>query len=870
MPDRRVGGFLQLSFVLLCASVVSSSLKAQQSISSQHNPTSPRTNVLLDDNWMFSPEPGFNLWAPEPVLTTEQIRKLHVPAAGEGWQRVHLPDDYIVKGAISESPNTALLVGGAVCERGGRECVPPSEPNPQAGPENPRSRRSAYGGHGYLPVYPAWYRREFALPASANGKNVWLQFGGVYRDAIVFVNGQFVKQHPSGYTTFRINITPEVRYGTKNNVAVFIDPRWWEGWWYEGGGIYRHVRLIITDKLQVAPWGAYAISKVHGRIQHDAHTGDHAAADLTIQTTIRNDHNSSREFSLVSKILDPAGKLVASTASRESLAAGKSDTFEQQVEVTDARLWSLTHRNLYRLVTILQSGHTAIDRKDTSFGIRTIQFDPDKGFFLNGEHVEIKGVAAHQDFPGIGIAAPDNLWTWRIAKLKAVGANAYRTSHNPLGDPFYQAADRMGILVMDETRHLGDAYGPKSPPGTTSSDLSEVKAMVLQHRNHPSIIFWSLANEEGQQQGTAEGAKIYDAMKSAVHAIDPTRPVSSAMNGGYTSQGFLSVEDLFGVNYHNNQFPELHSRFPHLTMFGSEDIDAKTSRGTVTSNPDTGLCSGYGCGLNVDGPQNGGEPWDSWQPVMQNPFVAGEFVWTAYDYRGEPNPFSWPAVTSQVGMMDLSGFPKPVYYYWKAWWNDTPSVYVFPAWSLPTAMIGKTIVVRAYSNCEQVELLANGKSFGRRPMPPYRYVDWQVPYAPGELIARAYNHGREVAQYSIHTAGKPASLRLAAEVTQATANGEDIVPIAVRVVDAAGQTVPGADNLIHFTISGAGTIAGVANGDPSSHESNVGDQRQAFHGLAMVLVRAGSHPGTITITAHSVGLALSSITLRTKTAGGKQ
>ncbi|HEV2324996.1 MAG TPA: glycoside hydrolase family 2 TIM barrel-domain containing protein [Terracidiphilus sp.] len=818
---------------------------------------------------MFLPERGFQLWPAEPVLTPEQIRQLHIPTAGADWLRVHLPDDYIVKGEISESPNPALLVGGAVCEMGGRECVPPSEPNPQAGKKNPRSRRSAYGGHGYLPVYPAWYRREFTVPANADGKTVWLQFGGVYRDANVFVNGQFVTQHPSGYTTFRINITRDVRYGAKNEVAVFIDPRWWEGWWYEGGGIYRHVHLIIADKLHVAPWGTFIISKVHEPIRHDARTGDRAAADLAIQTTIRNDHADSRQFSLVSEIVDPQGDVVATTASSESLDAGKSGTFEQHVTLQDASLWSLAHRNLYRLVTTLQSHQALIDRKRTTFGIRALKFDPDKGFFLNGTHVEIKGIATHQDFPGIGIAAPDNLWSWRLDKLKAVGANAYRTSHNPLPEAFYQAADRMGILVMDETRHLGDAYGPKSPPGTPYSNLSEVKAMVLQHRNHPSIIFWSLANEEGLAR-TAEGAKIYAAMKAAVKAIDPTRPVTSAMNGGYTPEGFLSVEDLFGVNYHSNQLAELHQRYPHLMMFGSEDLDAKTSRGTLKSNPSTGRCSEYGCGLDVNGPQNGGEPWDSWQPVMENPFVAGEFVWTAFDYRGEPNPFSWPAVTSQTGMMDLAGFPKPLYYYWKAWWGDSPSVYVFPNWSLPKDMTGKTIVVRAFSNCEQVELLVNGKSQGKQPMPRGRYVDWQVPYAPGELTALGFDHGRVVARYTVHTAGTPAALRLAAEVSHVVANDEDVVPVAVRVVDAEGRTVPQADNLIHFTVSGAGAIAGVANGDPSSHESNVADQRRAFRGLAMVLVRAGNHPGIVTITAHSAGLKSTSIPIHTESVKGNQ
>lgn len=846
--------------LLLCSSLAFFPLMAQHSPAAHIPPRSPRTVVSLDSDWMFLPLPGFQLWSAEPVLTQQQINQLKIPGAEQTWQRIHLPDDYVVKGEISESPNPALLVDGSVCEMGSRQCVPPSVPVKIAGKSNPRSKRSAYGGHGYLPVYPAWYKREFTLPASASGKSVWLQFGGVYRDAIVFVNGQFVKQHPDGYSTFRINITSVVRYGTRNEVAVFVDPRWWEGWWYEGGGIYRHVRLITTDKLQVAPWGTFVISKVGEPMRRDTQSGDHAPASLTVQTTIRNDRAGNQQFALTSRILDAEGNIVVTTSTNETLDAGKSRTFEQHVTLRDARLWSLAHRNLYRLETTVRSAGSVDDRKQTSFGIRTIQFDPDKGFFLNGTHVEIKGVATHQDFPGIGIAAPDNLWSWRLDKLKAVGANAYRTSHNPLPEAFYTATDRMGFLVMDETRHLGDAYGPKSPTGTPYSDLSEVKEMVLQHRNHPSIIFWSLANEEGQQR-TAEGARIYAAMKAAVKAIDPTRPVTSAMNSGYTPEGFLSVEDIFGMNYNNNRFAELHREFPRLMIFGSEDLNAKTSRGTLESSPETGRCSAYGCGLTVDGPQTGGEPWDSWQPVMENPFVAGEFVWTAFDYRGEPNPFSWPAVTSQTGMMDLSGFPKPVYHYWKAWWNDTPSVYVFPDWTLPKEMVGKNIVVRAYSNCEQVELLLNGKSLGKQPMPRYRYIDWQIPYAPGELTARGYDNNRVVAQYTVHTAGKPAGLHLAAQMSHLAANSEDVMPIEVRVVDAEGRTVSDADNLIRFTVTGAGALAGVANGDPASHEANVADQRHAYHGLAMVLVRAGSHPGSFKVTAQSAGLAPASVSI---------
>jgi beta-galactosidase len=815
-------------------------------------PRSPRSVMSLDKGWMFHAEAGFKLWPAELQITADQIKELHCPRSGRGWQPVQLPDDYIVKGDLSGTPNASLRVGNT------------DETKP-----NPRLRRSPYGGHGYLPVYPAWYRRTVFIPSSDQGKSVWLNFGGVYRDAVVFVDGKFIAQHTSGYTGFRLDISSDLRYGAKNELAVFVDPRWFEGWFYEGGGIYRHVRLIVTNKLQIAPWGTFVIAKVPGAITYGSPAGDRASANLTIKSTIRNDHSTDRRFTLESQVIDPAGNVVASASSSENLTAGQEATYSQHTTLRDARLWSLNHCNLYRLATTLRVANSAVDRKLMTFGIRTIRFDPTRGFFLDGKHVEIRGMCSHQDFPGVGIGVPDNLWSWRIAKLKAMGADAYRCSHNPVANAFYSACDRMGMLVMDENRHLGDTYSPKTSMGTPYSNLSDLKAMILQHRNHPSIIMWSMCNEEPLDK-TSYGAKLFAAMKSAVRKIDPTRPTTSAMNGGYTKNGFLSAEDLLGMNYHNSEFAKIHNEFPGFMIFGSEDLDSKTSRGTITTRPASGLCAEYGCWLTPEGQANGGEPWQSWAPVIENPFVAGEFAWTGFDYRGEPNPFSWPAVTSQTGAMDLCGFPKPAYYYWKASWSRKPLVYVFPVWTFPKSMTGKSVLVRAYSNCDHVELLLNGKSFGTQAMPRYRYAEWHVPYSSGRLVAVGYDHGRRVAKYTVETAGPPAALRLTPEVRDLPADEEAVAPIRVELVDESGRVVPDADNLIRFSVSGAGTLAGVANGDPASHESNVASQRTAFYGLCMVLVRATNRPGPITLTAQSRGLPLARIVINTRPVGGER
>jgi beta-galactosidase len=818
---------------------------------------SPRSVLLLDKGWQLYAMPDFQAWPAEQLLTAAQIRQLTLPAQGKGWQPVRLPDDYLVRGAFSPEPNPSILAGGAVCALGKQECeVPKGSPSEERPKALNRPGRNAFGGHGYLPAYPAWYQRNVFIPGSAKGKDVWLDFGGVYRDAVVFVNGQFIDQHASGYTSFRLNITSAVQYEKQNSIAVFVDPRWFEGWWYEGGGIYRQVRLMISDPLQVSPWGTFVDAQVPGAIHSGSPAGDRAAAQLTIQTTVRNNHAASRAFTLVSQVIDPAGKVAASSSSEEELAAGQEATFSQRMALPDALLWSLEHRNLYTLATTLRVGRAAVDEEQTTFGVRTIRFDPERGFFLNGKHVEIQGMCVHQDFPGVGIAGPDNLWQWQIEKLQAMGTNAYRTAHNPAAEAFYDAADRMGMLVMAENRHLGDTYTLKASGDTPYSDLSDLKAMVLQLRNHPSIIMWSLGNEEGQQ-ATPYGAKIFAAMKEAVKKIDPTRPSTSAMNGGFTPDGFISVEDLLGMNYHNGEFAKIHRQYPGLMIYGSEDSNAKTARGTYESSRPSGLCSGYGCDSFTAG------PWNSWVPVVENSFVAGQFVWTGFDYRGEPNPFSWPAVTSQTGIMDLAGFPKPDYYYWKAAWNQTPQVHIFPDWSFPKEAVGKSILVRVFSNCDRVELLLNGKSVGVQSVGKELHLDWQVPYAPGTLTAIGYRQGREAARYTVHTAGVPAALRLTPEVGHLAANGEDIAPVEIEIVDAEGRVVPDADNQIEFTVSGAGTLAGVANGNPASHEPNFATQRQGFHGLAMVLVRAADRPGAITIQARAQGLMGAKIVIST-------
>ncbi len=836
LPDSMRTSLAAMLFILLACGCWTNYCPAQ-AVEPQSDTT--RTVRLLDRHWRINKMPRFNRWKPTAVLTPGQVAQLRCPWPTGTWTPVQLPNDYIVGGNFFQ--------GAGKYNYGNGHAI-----------------------HGYLPVYPAWYRRTFNVPASARGKTIWLNFGGVYRDAVVFINGQLVGQHPSGYTGFRYNIGKFLHYGQPNTLAVFVDPRFFEGWWYEGGGIYRHVRLIITNKLHVAPWGTFVISKVPGEIQYGSPTGDHAYAELTIQTTVDNAHRTGRQFTLVSQVISPHGHIVATISNPEGLAAGGQKTFIQHTAIRQAALWSLHHCNLYHLVTILRERRTIVDGKRTTFGIRTLRFSPDHGFFLNGRHVELQGTCNHQDFPAVGIGAPNNLWYWRIRKLKAMGSNAYRTAHNPLTSAFYRACDHLGMLVMDENRHLGDVYTAKTPMGAPYSNFSDLDWMVLSQRNDPCIIMWSLCNEE-PLQGNPYGAKIFKAMMQAVHKLDPTRPCTCAMSGGFNKVGFFSVENILGINYSNQDYAAIHRRIPDKMIYGSEDTNTFSDRGVLRTSRRRGLVNEYGSGPRFW--QKNGKfwylgnraPWHTLIPVMTHPFVAGEFVWTGFNYRGEPNPFGWPSVSSCTGMMDLCGFPKSVYYYWKAWWVKQPLVYIFPDWTFPRSRIGQPILVRCYSNCRRVGLFLNGQNLGVKRMPKYKYLDWTVPYAPGKLTARGYDGGHKVvARWSYRTAGPAAALQLRDEVPTLAANGESLAPIAVQVVDAQGIPVPNAHNMIRFGVSGPGTIAGVDNGSSASHESNIGHQVRAFHGLCMVMVRARRHSGIITLTAKANGLPPATLTIQSQ------
>ena len=711
------------------------------------------------------------------------------------WRRVDLPHDFVVEGSY-----------------------------------DPTADRN----HGYLPVGVAWYRKEFVLPASDRGRRIWLEFDGVYRASTFWLNGRLLGRHQSGYTSFYFDVTDAVVFGGRNVLAVRVDARGFEGWWYEGGGIYRHVWLTKLAPVHVGHWGTYVVSQVPG--------GDQGRADeahLTITTSVVNDGPTQTDAVLLSRILAPSGREVASVQSRLALAPSESRNVVQETTLSRPALWSIETPNLYRLHSTIVVGGKPVDETYTTFGIRTIRFDPDRGFFLNGKHVKIMGTCNHQDFAGVGIALPDRCHVFKIEKLKQMGSNAYRCAHHPHATEILDACDRLGMLVMDENRRLG----------ASEEILGQVESMVLRDRNHPSVIMWSMCNEEWAYQGTERGAQMFSAMKQTVLRHDSTRPVTCAMNGGF-GQGISLVQDLQGFNYNPGAYDGFHAAFPHIPCFGSETASHVSDRGVLEQDQERGYCPIYW-----------GNPEPSWRPIAEREWMAGSFVWTGFDYRGEPSPYNWPCIGSHFGILDTCGFPKDSYWYYKAWWGDEPVVHILPHWTWP-GREGREISVWCYGNTEKVELFLNGRSLGVREMPRWGHVEWKVAYERGVLEARGYKGDAVVATDRVETAGPPAKLRLDPDRTSILADNQDVAIVAVSVLDAAGRIVPTAGNMVTFRVEGPGRILGVGNGDPSCHEPDKASRRSAFNGHCLAILQAADKPGFIRLLARSAGLEMASVVIR--------
>ena len=690
--------------------------------------------------------------------------------------------------------------------------------------------------HGFKPVgraYPAssvgWYRKTFTIPAADAGRRLSLEFDGVYRNCIVTLNGVYLTTALSGYVPFRVDVTDFVRYGSENVLVVRVDATENEGWFYEGAGIYRHVWLVKTAPVHVPQWGTFVTSEMRG-----------TQARLRLQTTVVNDADADAVCRVVSRVVDAAGTEHASAvAGNVRVPARGRTTVDQTTTIPQPELWSIESPHRYRLVTTIEVAGTPVDDFETTFGVRTMHFDADRGFFLNGQHVELKGTCNHQDHAGVGSALPDRLQYYRIARLKAMGCNAYRTSHNPPTPELLDACDRLGMLVLDETRMFSS-----SPEG-----LSQFERLMRRDRNHPSVFCWSIGNEE-PLQGTDEGARMAASMKRLARRLDPTRPITEAMNGSW-GKGLSAVVDVQGFNYGDGKrIDAFHTAFPKQWSMGTETASTVSTRGIYTNDTTRGYVEAYDTQF---------PPWATtaenwWTTYAARPFLAGGFAWTGFDYRGEPTPYAWPCINSHFGILDTCGFPKDNFYYYQAWWGTEPMVHLFPHWNWPGTE-GEDVRVWVHSNAEQVELFLNEKSLGRQPVQPNRHLEWHVAYQPGTLVARGYRNGRVIATDRRETTGAPARIVLAPDRATIDADGEDVSVVAVRVVDAQGRTVPVANEEIEFTVTGNGRLIGLGNGDPSDHAADKGTVRRVFNGLCMAIVQATKTAGDLHVQASAPSLA---------------
>ncbi len=710
--------------------------------------------------------------------------------------------------------------------------------------ELPFQNDPALSSKGFYPLgrnYPetsvGWYRRVFELPASDAGKRISIEFDGAYRETMVVLNGFYIGRHSGGYDPFRFDVTDFAAPGGRNVLLVRIDATLSDGWFYEGAGIYRHVWLVKTHPVHVKQWGTFTRARVQP-----------GEAAVMIRTEVSNQGSGEQSARIVSTILDPAGKVVGkATSAAVSVPEWGENTFEQQVVVKKPALWSIEEPNLYQLVTEVETGGATVDRYGTVFGLRTVRFDAEKGFFLNGKSVKIKGTCNHQDHAGLGAALPDAVQDYRIRKLKEMGCNAYRTSHNPPTPELLDACDRLGMLVFDETRMMSS-----NPEG-----LSQFENMIRRDRNHPSVFMWSMGNEEGAAN-TDRGKLILTSMKRIATEHDGSRLVSIAPIRTIGTGG-LSVCDVMGYNYMDPGAEAYHKANPGIPVIGTETVSAVGTRGIYITDPRKGYVGSYDPYTTTG--RASAEGW--WRFCSARPWLAGGFVWTGFDYRGEPSPYQWPNISSQYGIIDTCGFPKDTFYYYQSWWTSSPVLHLFPHWNWP-GMEGQEIAVWAHTNLDKVELFLNGLSLGVQETRKDSHLAWTVKYAPGILEARGYKDGKQVMTARRETTGAAAKLVMKPDREQISADGEDVAMFALEVHDAQGRGVPVADNEVTFRVTGEGKLIGVGNGDPTSHEPDKGTARRAFSGLCMAIVQSAKSAGNITVEATSPGLNPASVTITSK------
>ncbi|HVU53438.1 MAG TPA: beta-galactosidase GalA [Puia sp.] len=705
--------------------------------------------------------------------------------------------------------------------------------------------------HGYRAVgglFPensiGWYRKTFTIDRADSGKRFVIQFDGIFRDSKVWINNCYLGGHFSGYSGSSYDITDFIRFNAKNTVVVRADASQYEGWFYEGAGIYRHAWLNVFDDLHIAQDGGVYV--------RTASAGDKTT--VTVTTRVENRNIQATGATVSTYITDRAGKQLTQTKEQPlHLAVNGIGDVTDSMQLSSPQLWSLEDPYLYRLVAIVRDASGKVmDQETVKFGVRTITVDKDKGLFLNGKPIKIQGVCCHQDHAGVGSALPDYLQYYRIQLLKEMGVNGYRTSHNPPTPELLEACDSLGMLVLDETRLLnsGAEYG------------AEWEKLILRDRNHPSIFMWSIGNEEWAIQQSNWGKRIAQNQVLKQQELDPSRTSTYAANVGNTWHGVNEVIPVRGFNYNLFGLDGYRKEHPEQPIMGTEVASTVSTRGIYYRDTVNAYVPDY---------DSVAPPWAStaehwWKIAADREWFMGGFAWTGFDYRGEPTPYAWPDINSHFGIMDMCGFPKTVYYYYQSWWTDKDVLHIAPHWNWK-GKEGQPIPVWVHSNADNVELLLNGKSLGKKDMPRNGHLEWTVDYAPGKLEAIAYKKGRKLTAV-VQTTGEAYRIIVKASKSNLTLDGKDAAVFNISVVDKQGLEVPDASNLLHFSLTGSARIVGVGNGNPSSHEPDkfaAQDwQRKLFNGKCQVIIQsdATKSSGDVSFRAEGEGLVSGTSTVR--------
>lgn len=778
-----------------------------------------------------------------------------------GWQSVNLPHDWAIAGPFN--------VGGT----------------------------GVGGGMGRLPSPGVgWYRKQLDLPASDAGKSIFLDVDGAMSCAMVWLNGRLVGGWPYGYASWRLDLTPYVVPGGENQLAIRLDNPPDSSRWYPGGGIYRNVWLTKTRLIHVRQWGTYLTTREVAT--------QRATVDLKV--TVDNDSKLAANVNVATEILalgadgQPAGPVARLTPVRLEIAPGLSSVAEGTVVVANPRLWGpppTQQPNRYVAVTTVSQDGRIMDRYETRFGIREVRFDPSQGILVNGERIPLRGVNQHHDLGALGAAFNERAARRQLELLRELGCNAVRMSHNPPAPELLELTDAMGFLVIDE---IFDCWERKKTPldfYLIFPDWHEpdLRALLRRDRNHPSVFLWSVGNEVGEQYAGEEGAKVAKQLGDIVHDEDPTRPATAAMNWAKAGMLLPAVLDVIGLNYQGEgirqepefngtdrirtppQYAAFHAKFPDKVILSTETASTLSSRGVylfpVSSQVSAPVRDGRGgdskirqvSAYELHAVDFGATPDKVFATLDGHPFVAGEFVWTGWDYLGEPTPY-YDARSSYSGIIDLAGFKKDRFYLYQSRWRpDFRMAHILPHWTWPER-VGQVTPVHVFTSGDEAELFLNGKSLGRKRKGQFEYrLRWDdVVYQPGKLRVVAYKDGKKWAVDEVKTAGEPGGLKLRPDRSRIRAGGRDLSFVTVTVMDKSGLMAPRADNRIHFDVEGPGEIVATDNGDPTSFEPFPSQDRKAFNGLCLVVVRAQAGlKGAIKLTAKADGLRAGTTTIQT-------